>query len=89
MAQLMSGFISTHLAGIRGKQANVVETTGDCHIIQVNIEVRAVTLSISDHGHDITDGRVVASFDTEKRGLTCTRSWHVDVTVPLPVLSVV
>lgn len=45
-----------------------------------------VTLSIGDHGHQISYGRIFADFDAERSSFTCTRSRRIDITIPLPVL---
>jgi hypothetical protein len=78
--------LTTHFARLCGEKSRVVETTGDCRVIQVNIEVWVVTLSISDHGHRISYGRTIADFNTERSSFARARSRHVDVTIPLPVL---
>jgi hypothetical protein len=80
------GDLTTHFARLCGEKSCVVETTGDCHVIQVNIEVWVVTTSISDHGHQISYSRTIADFDTERSSFARARSRCVDVTIPLPVL---
>jgi hypothetical protein len=78
--------LTTHFTRLCGEKPCVIETTGDCHVIQVNIEVWVVTLSISDHGHQISYDGTIADFNTKRSSFARARSRHVDVTIPLPVL---
>jgi hypothetical protein len=45
-----------------------------------------VALGIRDHGHHVTDGRIVAGSNAERGGLACAWSGNIDASIPLPIL---
>jgi hypothetical protein len=67
--QTVLSLAPTHSAGLCGEHTDVIETARNCHAVQMHLEKWMVASSISNHGHHITDGRIVACSNDERSGL--------------------